>query len=182
MRLNAYMPALPRGGSLRQALSPVIRLAARLIGRESAWERLPMPVPATAFGPGSERPFAQYFEGESRVRVGSIAEIAAWLQTCEASPLTPHTVTEPHKLRRIVAEVGRQGYAYVEQELELGLCSIAVPVRNGDGRIATAINVSMPYHPDAAHHALKNILAPLQETAAAIESSLPATRLAAVSA
>ena len=83
MRLNAYMPTLSVGGSLRQALSPVIRLAARLIGRESAWERLTMPVPAAAFGPGSERPFAQYFEGESRVRVGSIAEIAAWLQTCE---------------------------------------------------------------------------------------------------
>jgi len=83
MRLNAYMPALSVRGSLRQKLSPVLRLAARLIGRESAWERLAMPVPAAAFGPGSERPFAQYFEGESRVRVGSIAEIAAWLQTCE---------------------------------------------------------------------------------------------------
>ena len=83
MRLNAYMPVLSVGGSLRQKLSPVIRLAARLIGRESAWERLTLPVPAAAFGPGSERPFAQYFEGDSRVQVGSIAEIAAWLQTCE---------------------------------------------------------------------------------------------------
>jgi len=83
MRQNSYMPALSVGGSLRQALSPVIRLAARLIGRESTWERLAVPVPARAFGPGSERPFAQYFEGESRVRVGSIEEIAAWLRTCE---------------------------------------------------------------------------------------------------
>ena len=83
MRQNSYMPALSVGGSLRQALSPVIRLAARLIGRESAWERLAVPVPARAFGPGSERPFAQYFEGESHVRVGSIEEIAAWLRTCE---------------------------------------------------------------------------------------------------
>jgi predicted transglutaminase-like cysteine proteinase len=83
MRLNSYMPALSVGGSLRQALSPVIRLAARLIGRESAWDRLAMPVPSAAFGPGSERPFAQYFEGESRVRVASIDDIAAWLQTCE---------------------------------------------------------------------------------------------------
>ncbi len=42
-----------------------------------------MPVPPGAFGPGSERPFAQYFEGESSVRVASIEEIVAWLQTCE---------------------------------------------------------------------------------------------------
>ena len=42
-----------------------------------------MRVPASAFGPGSQRPFAEYFEGESSVRVGSIDGIVAWLQTCE---------------------------------------------------------------------------------------------------
>ena len=42
-----------------------------------------MRVPASAFGPGSQRPFAEYFEGESRVPVGSIDGIVAWLQTCE---------------------------------------------------------------------------------------------------
>ena len=42
-----------------------------------------MRVPARVFGPGSERPFAEYFEGESAVRVGSIDDIVAWLQTCE---------------------------------------------------------------------------------------------------
>ena len=42
-----------------------------------------MQVPASVFGPGSQRPFAEYFEGESSVRVGSIDDIVAWLQTCE---------------------------------------------------------------------------------------------------
>ena len=42
-----------------------------------------MQVPAGAFGPGSQQPFAEYFQGESYVRVGSIDEIVAWLQTCE---------------------------------------------------------------------------------------------------
>ena len=70
-------------GTLRRLSSPLIRLAARLIGRESAWQRLEMPIPPGAFGPGSERPFAQYFEGESTVRVASIDDIVAWLQTCE---------------------------------------------------------------------------------------------------
>jgi len=60
-----------------------MRLAARLVGRESAWERVTMSVPASAFGPGSQRPFAEYFEGETSVRVGSIDGIVAWLQTCE---------------------------------------------------------------------------------------------------
>ena len=42
-----------------------------------------MPVPESAFGPGSHKPFAGYFEGESCVRVGSIDDIVAWLQSCE---------------------------------------------------------------------------------------------------
>ena len=42
-----------------------------------------MRVPASAFGPGSQQPFAEYFEGESLVRVGFIDDIVAWLQTCE---------------------------------------------------------------------------------------------------
>jgi len=60
-----------------------VRLAARLVGRESAWERLAMRVPTSAFGPGSRQPFAAYFEGESSVRVRSIDDIVTWLQTCE---------------------------------------------------------------------------------------------------
>jgi hypothetical protein len=42
-----------------------------------------MRVPVRAFGPGSRRPFAEYFEGPSCVHVRSIDEIVAFLQTCE---------------------------------------------------------------------------------------------------
>jgi transglutaminase-like putative cysteine protease len=60
-----------------------MRLAARLAGRESVWERVPMRVPASVFGPGSRQPFADYFAGESCVHVRSIDDIVAFLQTCE---------------------------------------------------------------------------------------------------
>jgi len=59
------------------------RLAARLMGRESAWDAIRIPVPPGAFGPGSRRPFADYFTGESAVRVQSLDDIAEWLQSCE---------------------------------------------------------------------------------------------------
>ncbi len=42
-----------------------------------------MHVPARLFGPGSQQPFADYFEGESCVHVRSIDDIVAFLQTCE---------------------------------------------------------------------------------------------------
>jgi hypothetical protein len=64
-------------------LSSLVRFAGQLAGSESAWERVVMNVPPRAFGPGSEQPFAEYFKGESSVQVGSIDDIAAWLQTCE---------------------------------------------------------------------------------------------------
>jgi hypothetical protein len=50
---------------------------------ESAWERVPMDVPAAAFGLGSRCQFPQYFQGESTVEVTSIDDMVEWLRTCE---------------------------------------------------------------------------------------------------
>jgi IclR family pca regulon transcriptional regulator len=119
-----------------------------------------------------------------RVLVAGLAvpEREGWLAQCKPTRLTPHTQTDLRRLRRIISDVRMQGYAYVEQELELGLCSIAVPVRDRDGKVATAINVSMAWHADAAKVAQKSVLPQLLQTAAAIEACLPASRLAPVTA
>jgi hypothetical protein len=77
------MPARPRLGSLRLLLSPFLRFGATLVGRESAWERVAMRLSPRVFGPGSQQPFAAYFEGASCVPVRSVDDIVAWLQTCE---------------------------------------------------------------------------------------------------
>ena len=50
---------------------------------DSPWERVPIEVPAAAFGPGSRCQFSHYFEGDSRVAVTSIDDIVNWLGTCE---------------------------------------------------------------------------------------------------
>ena len=78
-------------------------------------------------------------------------------------------------------EARRQGYAYVEQELELGLCSLAVPVHDRDGRVVAALNASMPYHPGVAEHATREVLPELRSTAREIERCLPANSLPPVS-
>src|SRR6058998_3723004 len=77
------MPAPSLRTSLRWLGSRFVTVAARLSGRDWAWERVPIQVPARVFGPGSQQPFAEYFKGESCVRVCSIDDIVAWLQTCE---------------------------------------------------------------------------------------------------
>ena len=55
---------------------------------------------------------------------------------------TDRTVTTEAELRGILTEVRNKGYAIVEEELEIGLQSIAVPVRGASGMIVAAVNVS----------------------------------------
>lgn len=56
--------------------------------------------------------------------------------------LTPRTVTDERDLRKIVETVRRQGWALINQELELGVRSVAVPIREASGRVVAAANVS----------------------------------------
>jgi hypothetical protein len=63
--------------------SACLSLADGLGSSDSPWQRVPMAVPATAFGPGSRWQFPHYFEGESGVRVTCIDDIVEWLGRCE---------------------------------------------------------------------------------------------------
>src|SRR5262245_27969029 len=53
---------------------------------------------------------------------------------------TKHTIVGPERLRVEIAKVRRQGWAFVDQELEIGLRSIAAPIRGSDGRTIAALN------------------------------------------
>ena len=109
------------------------------------------------------------------------ADLRAWLEKCQPARLTPHTVTDVRRLRRLIETARDEGYAYVEQELELGLCSIAVPVHDHEGRVVAALNASMPCHAAARRLALEKVLPSLRSTAVAIERNLPARTLPPVS-
>ena len=138
-------------------------------------------VMTVALGVGAQLP--AYAASMGRVLLAGLppASLDAWLGGCHPVRHTAHTVTDTRRLRRIVAEVRDQGYAYVEQELELGLCSLAVPVHDRDGRVVAALNASLPYHADASRHALRDVLPELRSTAVAIERCLPANSLPPVS-
>lgn len=72
----------------------------------------------------------------------SEADLDAYLRALVPIAYTERTVTRRDALRRIVAESGRHGFALVDQELELGLRSMAVPVRDARGNVVAALNVS----------------------------------------
>jgi IclR family transcriptional regulator, pca regulon regulatory protein len=88
-------------------------------------------------------------------------------------PLKPFTPFGIYKIPALLKELRRvrtQGYALVQQELELGLCSLAVPIRHSQ-RVVAALNVGMRWHATRERDALDNVLPALRETAAAIEEA-----------
>jgi IclR family pca regulon transcriptional regulator len=94
------------------------------------------------------------------------------LQRAELRPLTSHTVKDAAELRREIAKVRNQGYAVVDQELEEGLRSAAVPIRDASGHPVAALNVSV-HASRATMQALKReYLPPALEIAAEIEADL----------
>jgi DNA-binding IclR family transcriptional regulator len=58
--------------------------------------------------------------------------------------LTPYTVIQPDRLRAQLDRIRRDGYATTVEEMTLGACSIAVPVRGRDDEVLAAIGVVVP--------------------------------------
>src|SRR5438093_2631118 len=73
----------------------------------------------------------------------SDTELTAWLRENRFRAITVHTVYKTRALQAEILKVRRQGYAFVSQELELGLCSIAVPVSSAKGLVVCGLNVRL---------------------------------------
>jgi IclR family pca regulon transcriptional regulator len=69
------------------------------------------------------------------------SRVERYLKNVAMTRYTDKTVDSPVRLRKILEATKRQGYAIVDQELEIGLRSLAVPIRNGAGETVAALNV-----------------------------------------
>jgi IclR family pca regulon transcriptional regulator len=98
----------------------------------------------------------------------------AWLdgyfEDATFEPITPKTITDPVLLRKALDRVRAQGYCVVDQELEIGLRSMAVPIRASDGSVTAAMNVSLHVSRGSVESARREILPLMQECASAIEA------------
>ncbi len=72
----------------------------------------------------------------------SAEEIDRYLEDAKLDKLTENTQTDPSRLRRIVEDVRRNGYATVVDELAYGVTALAVPIQAAGGRIVAALNSS----------------------------------------
>jgi IclR family pca regulon transcriptional regulator len=98
--------------------------------------------------------------------------LVSYLATTRMEPLTRRTVTDPDRLAGVLARVRTQGYCLVDQELEDGLRSIAVPVHDGQGAVVAAVNVSAHVSRGAAESIRRELLPALLTTARGIEGEL----------
>jgi IclR family pca regulon transcriptional regulator len=105
------------------------------------------------------------------------AELDAYLDRPAFAPLTDRTIVDPGALRAELDAVARQGWALVDEELELGLRSIAVPLRNAEGRAAAALNVSAAVSRAPVEHLRGDFLPLLQCAAQGISSAFQHQRL-----
>ena len=94
--------------------------------------------------------------------------VSAWLDSVELPPYTPHTLTAKARLREKIEQARVDGYALIEQQLQVGVRGIAVPLRNRHGEVVAALSTKMPIGNESAAAALKRVLPRLQETAVAM--------------
>jgi IclR family pca regulon transcriptional regulator len=98
------------------------------------------------------------------------------LATLDLEQFTDHTVTSRDDLRARIEETRALGYALVDQELEHGLRSIAAPVRNRQGTVVAAVNVSSHVSRVTRDKARRELLPPLLRCVQEIETDLSRTQ------
>jgi IclR family pca regulon transcriptional regulator len=69
------------------------------------------------------------------------AELETFIAGVELEAFTFRTITDRGRLRQTIDRVREDGWALVDQELELGLRSVAAPLRTG-GRTIAALNLA----------------------------------------
>ena len=96
------------------------------------------------------------------------------LGRCPLPKLTARTVVEPERLWAVLQDVRAKGWCLVDEELEEGLRSVSVPLRNKRGLVLAAMNVSGHASRVTPEQMVERYLPVLQRPADNIARALPA--------
>jgi IclR family transcriptional regulator, pca regulon regulatory protein len=92
-------------------------------------------------------------------------EIDSYLARIIPRTYTSRTVTDSATNRRHIMEARMNGYAVADGEVELGLCSLAVPIVNVRGETVAAVNVTAPSSRVRSGEMIERFLTPLRQVA-----------------
>lgn len=93
--------------------------------------------------PGSRLPAHCTSMGRVLLAALPADQARAIIEASDLSPRTPHSLTDPDEIMGQIETARRDGYAVIDQEVELGLRSIAVPLYTVHGRVIAAINTGV---------------------------------------
>lgn len=127
---------------------------------------------STALGLGSRLPAHATSLGHVLLAGLTTPDLAAYLADADLEKFTTHTVTDGDALRAELEQVRAQGWALVDQELEVGMRSIAAPLRNRTGCAVAAMNVSAPASRVTLDTMRRKLLPPLLSAAERISDML----------
>jgi len=120
--------------------------------------------------------FPAYATSMGRVLLAHLPDdqLDSYFTNARFGPITKRTVTDPDSLREILRTAREMGYVMTDQELEEGLRSAAVPIRDANGAVVAAMNVSTHASRVSMEELHRNLLPQLMETARLIEGDLAA--------
>ncbi len=79
-----------------------------------------------------------------RVLLAALPEAEARARLGPMVARTPLTLTDPDAVMARIATARADGYALIDQEVEIGLRSIAAPLMDHHGRVVAAMNIGLP--------------------------------------
>lgn len=129
-----------------------------------------------SLGMGSRLP--AYCTSMGRMLLSALpeAELMQCLAASERTARTKHTVTRVEDLVTRIAQVRKQGWSLVNQELEEGLVSMAAPITNRVGDMVAALNISGQANRTSAKAMQEAMLPQLLAAAQAISRMLSVQR------
>lgn len=117
---------------------------------------------STGLGVGARLP--AYCSATGRILLAEMprADVEFMLNRMSRPALTPHTRTAIADILQEVDNARQSGFAVCDEELEIGLRSIAVPIRTGVGRLLAALSLSVATSRMSREEALQSLLPELE--------------------
>ncbi|MDS1270540.1 IclR family transcriptional regulator C-terminal domain-containing protein [Lipingzhangella sp. LS1_29] len=117
---------------------------------------------------GTRFPAAQTSLGKVLLAALEESQLDRALATPSVSGIEPRWQPERSELEAVLRDVRAKGWASTDQDLALGIRSIAAPVRNGEGRTVAAVNVNAHAAETSVEHLWEHHLPLLLRTASAL--------------
>ena len=122
--------------------------------------------------------FPAYATSMGRVLLAHLprTQLDAYLRETTLTALTEHTITDPTRLRKEFKTVREEGWCIVDQELDIGLRSMAAPIHDAQGEVIGAVNVSTHIANHDEHSLHEKLLPALLDCCEAISADLQASQ------